>query len=185
MVKRQSTADWEEAALQAVAANGLDALSIPELARTLGVTKGSFYWHFRSLRDLIRINRYLGGYRTLHHVEKLERELGILLVVRGLDAPHQEIGGVAARRKPKRPNAIFHEFGAVRIGRRVSERRLAFLLRAYRQLGLAAADARTRALLSYAAYVGALHLRRQRAPGLSTEKHLAAFVAHAVETLIP
>ena len=43
----------------------------------------------------------------------------------------------------------------------------------------------TRALLAYSAYVGALHLRRQRARGLNSERDLAAYVAHAVRTLIP
>src|SRR5207247_8518187 len=53
MVKRKTSSDWEEAALRAVAASGLDALSIPDLARSLGLTKGSFYWHFDSLKALV------------------------------------------------------------------------------------------------------------------------------------
>src|SRR5262245_13076043 len=53
MVKRKASSDWEEAALSAIAARGLDALSIPSLARSLDVTKGSFYWHFDRLQALI------------------------------------------------------------------------------------------------------------------------------------
>jgi hypothetical protein len=81
--------------------------------------------------------------------------------------------------------ALSSDTAVVAAVRRVSQRRLKFLVDSYRQLGLAAAEARTRAMLAYSAYVGALHLRRQRAPGLTSEKNLAAYVAHAVRTLIP
>ena len=51
--RRRSVTDWEDAALAAIAAHGLRSLSIPDLARSLGVTKGSFYWHFAGLPQLI------------------------------------------------------------------------------------------------------------------------------------
>src|SRR6266576_2238128 len=46
--------DWEDAALSAIAKDGLASLAIPKLARSLNVTKGSFYWHFASLQELIQ-----------------------------------------------------------------------------------------------------------------------------------
>src|SRR5664279_498359 len=52
-VPTRTAQDWEEAALDVIAARGIAALSIPELARTLEVTKGSFYWHFSGLDDLV------------------------------------------------------------------------------------------------------------------------------------
>src|SRR5438067_1929290 len=64
--------------------------------------------------------------------------------------------------------------------RRVSERRLRLLIDSYRQLGLVASEARPRALRAYSAYLGALHLHRQRARRLNSERDLAAYVAHAV-----
>src|ERR1043165_6208582 len=55
MVKiARSATDWEDAALAAIAAHGLRSLSIPDLAQSLGVTKGSFYWHFGGLSDLVQ-----------------------------------------------------------------------------------------------------------------------------------
>ena len=42
----QST--WIEAGLQALAAGGPDAVRVDLLAKTLGVTRGGFYWHFAS-----------------------------------------------------------------------------------------------------------------------------------------
>jgi AcrR family transcriptional regulator len=51
--RRLSPADWERAALEAIAAKGLGAVAVEPLARTLGVTKGSFYAHFSTRDDLI------------------------------------------------------------------------------------------------------------------------------------
>src|SRR3546814_19865364 len=53
--KQNLTADcWAEAALDAIAGGGLDAVAVEPLARRLGVTKGSFYWHFANRDALLR-----------------------------------------------------------------------------------------------------------------------------------
>ncbi len=44
---------WVEAALQALAAGGPDAVRIEALAASLGVSKGGFYWHFKNRRALL------------------------------------------------------------------------------------------------------------------------------------
>lgn len=46
--------DWINAGLQALATNGPDALKAELLARRLGSTKGSFYWHFKDVPDFQR-----------------------------------------------------------------------------------------------------------------------------------
>ena len=48
-----TAADWAEAALQLIAEKGLGALTVDALAARLGVTKGSFYWHFAGRADLL------------------------------------------------------------------------------------------------------------------------------------
>jgi AcrR family transcriptional regulator len=45
---------WLRAAADAVAEGGFASLRILVLARRLGVTRGSFYWHFRDHDDLVR-----------------------------------------------------------------------------------------------------------------------------------
>ena len=45
--------DWAEAALQMIAEKGLRALTVSALASRLGVTKGSFYWHFHGRSALL------------------------------------------------------------------------------------------------------------------------------------
>ena len=46
-------AAWIAGALDIVAQDGIDGLRVESLAKHLGVTKGSFYWHFKDRRDLI------------------------------------------------------------------------------------------------------------------------------------
>src|SRR5262249_32384697 len=46
--------DWEDAALEALGSSGLAAVNVQSLARTLGVTKGSFYWHFADREALLK-----------------------------------------------------------------------------------------------------------------------------------
>ncbi|HEY1749340.1 MAG TPA: TetR/AcrR family transcriptional regulator [Xanthobacteraceae bacterium] len=49
-----SPADWVEAATDFLIDNNLNSLDIPYLCRQLGVTKGSFYWHFKGRPELLK-----------------------------------------------------------------------------------------------------------------------------------
>ena len=48
-----TSSDWIEGALQLIAEAGLQALTVEALAVRLGVTKGSFYWHFKGRSELL------------------------------------------------------------------------------------------------------------------------------------
>ena len=45
--------DWLQTALEIFVAEGIDAVRITRLANDLGVTRGSFYWHFQNREDLL------------------------------------------------------------------------------------------------------------------------------------
>ena len=45
--------DWLAQALEIFVSEGIDAVRITRLAGDLGVTRGSFYWHFQNREDLI------------------------------------------------------------------------------------------------------------------------------------
>lgn len=45
-------ADWILAGFRALVDGGIETVRVEALARDLGATKGSFYWHFRDLRAL-------------------------------------------------------------------------------------------------------------------------------------
>jgi len=178
---RNSADDWADAALDAFASGGVRAASIPGIARTLGVTKGSFYWHFRSLDELIAA--------ALKRWE--ERDRAALDELRTVAEPRKRLAALFAEAmKATQAQTLFVALSGSSMPavssaiRRMSERRIKFLAEAYRELGLGEAGAHERALLVYAAYVGLLHLRGESS-SLKTSKQIDAFVAHAVETLVP
>jgi AcrR family transcriptional regulator len=48
---RLSAEDWIKAGFRALSTTGPETLKAEALARTLGATKGSFYWHFKDVPD--------------------------------------------------------------------------------------------------------------------------------------
>jgi AcrR family transcriptional regulator len=178
----RSAEEWAEAALEAFAEGGVRAASIPGIARTLGVTKGSFYWHFRGFDDLVgaAMERWEAQDRAaldeLRAVGDPRRRL-VALFTEAVRSPraHALLVALSGSSMPLVSAAM----------RRMSERRIRFLRDAYRELGFEAAQAQERALLVYAAYVGLLHLRGESSPSLKSAKQIDAFAAHAVATLVP
>ena len=53
MGKKLTKEQWLEKALQIINREGFGAIKIDRLVRVMGVTKGSFYWHFESKKDFI------------------------------------------------------------------------------------------------------------------------------------
>src|SRR5262249_42932087 len=53
MDDRLGREDWLRAARRALLARGPEGVRVEPLARDLGVTKGSFYWHFGDRADLL------------------------------------------------------------------------------------------------------------------------------------
>lgn len=51
---RLTAQHWIHAALAAMADGGVAAVSVEPLARSLGATKGSFYWHFSNREELVK-----------------------------------------------------------------------------------------------------------------------------------
>lgn len=53
-VPRLKREDWLQAAFNAIVEGGVDNLKILVLAESLGVTRGSFYWHFADHAELLK-----------------------------------------------------------------------------------------------------------------------------------
>lgn len=174
-VPTRTAVDWEEAALDMIAAGGLRSVAIPALAETLGVTKGSFYWHFQSLDALIgaALDRWEAA--DGQAIAELER---IRQPAQRLKAAFEEAMQLT------RAQALYVALTATadelvtEVLKRVSRRRIRFLAGAFRELGLETTEAKERALLTYTAYLGVFHLRRQ-------SLDIRSYVAHAARTLIP
>jgi AcrR family transcriptional regulator len=71
---RTPRAAWVDAALQALAAGGPEAVRIEALAGALGVTKGGFYWHFADrqalLEEVLDAWERLSVDEAIEHVER-------------------------------------------------------------------------------------------------------------------
>jgi AcrR family transcriptional regulator len=180
-VPTRTAADWEEAALDVVATRGFAALSIPDLARTLDVTKGSFYWHFSGLDDLVTrsVNRWEANDKTaldaIRRIEKPAVRLRTLFSEAMAEERAQRLFLALSFWPAERSAAIL---------RKVSARRLRVLVEAYRELGMGDDAAQQQGLLAYGAYIGGVHLRNAPTPWLRTPEDVAAYVEHAADVLV-
>ena len=59
---RLTADDWVAAGLKALVESGVGAVKILPMAQGMGVTRGSFYWHFKSRDDLL--NRLLDAWEA-------------------------------------------------------------------------------------------------------------------------
>lgn len=181
---RLSTADWAQAALDLVAEQGVAAVAVEPLARRLGVTKGSFYWHFPS-RDAL-LSAALERWERVEQDEVFGQLEAIADPADRLRALFQLVAHEAKSHiiYSELLKALDHPAVAPVIGR-VSQRRFEYLAASFRQAGLSRTDAQHRARLAYAAYVGFLQLGLQlRQPRLPHDE-FEAYVEHVMATLIP
>jgi len=51
--KRLEKNDWIKAASEVLSCQGIDNVKVGPIAKILGVTRGSFYWHFNKRQDLL------------------------------------------------------------------------------------------------------------------------------------
>ncbi|WP_390911050.1 TetR family transcriptional regulator [Pseudosulfitobacter sp. SM2401] len=50
---RLGRADWLRAAMSCLMEDGIDAVQVTRLATSIGASRGSFYWHFKSRQELL------------------------------------------------------------------------------------------------------------------------------------
>jgi AcrR family transcriptional regulator len=182
MAMALSRDDWTGAALNALATDGLAGVAVEPLARRLGASKGSFYWHFRDRGELIAATLELWERRdTAEVIAALEtvvdprdrlRELGRSAYL-GAAAGNDAQSGVLAAASDSRVGPVLE---------RVTRTRLAFLERQFEALGLDPPAARTRARMAYALYVGLGDLRRAAPQAPMTEAESAAIVELILDT---
>lgn len=73
MSDQLSAQDWIDAGLRALAKSGYSALKAEPLAKSLGVSRGSFYWHFADIgafhAALLKAWREVAAEAIIAHVE--------------------------------------------------------------------------------------------------------------------
>ncbi|HET7662297.1 MAG TPA: helix-turn-helix domain-containing protein [Rhodanobacteraceae bacterium] len=181
---RLSAEDWERGALELIADEGVGAMAVEALARRLGVTKGSFYWHFRNRGALLEA--------ALQRWEEHD-EAEVLAKIEPIADPRLRLRAMfdfVARELPSHRiyaallKALDHP-AVLALMARVSARRMDFLAAAYREAGMNPAQAQHRARLTYAAYVGFMQINMTLGlPRLSHEE-FDAYVDHVTDTLVP
>lgn len=163
-----TAADWAEAALQLIAEKGLGALTVSTLAARLGVTKGSFYWHFPGRAELLAAaldrweQRTTGeAMRALDAVPDHRQRLELIL---------------GAATQPPRSRSLYAALAEAaedpvvrRALQRVATARIEYLEVCYRHVGHTATAARARAVFAYAAYRGLLQLAHEAPASLPSE----------------
>jgi AcrR family transcriptional regulator len=177
-----TAADWAEAALQLIAEAGLGKLTVDTLAARLGVTKGSFYWHFKGRSDLLAA--------ALDRWE--QRSTGEAM--RALDAfadPRRRLSLlIDASLQPPRARSLYAALAEAaedpvvgRVLNRVATARVDYLEACYKELGLAEPLAKATAVFAYAAYRGLLQLAHE-APG-ALPHEWATYTEIVRKTVIP
>jgi AcrR family transcriptional regulator len=180
---RLSAADWEIAALDVIAEQGLGAVAVEPLARRLGVTKGSFYWHFATREALIEA--------ALKRWEQGDAD-ALIAQVGQIEKPRERLEALFRRTSREMRSHVIYaamlkalDHPAVKpVMQRLSQRRIQYLSIAYRALGLSRRDAAHRARLAYAAYVGMLQLMLQLRLPRMEQHEFDDYVTHVIDTLI-
>lgn len=185
VAKTSLTAEaWAEAALDAVAAGGLDAVAVEPLARRLNVTKGSFYWHFSNRDELIKAALELWEqHETLDVISGLENE----------PDPYQRIVNLFKRANSSyKAGRLYLALAAasddVRVNevvQRASKRRLDYLEKCYRALGMDASEAPLWATFAYATFIGNQQVHRDTPDTFPAGSKFREYFKLMLKTLIP
>ena len=181
---RLSAEDWAQAALDLIAEQGVSAVAVEPLARRLGVTKGSFYWHFPSREALLQA--------ALERWESMEQE-SVFGALERVPDPRERLRALFQMVAHEYQSHVIYsallkalDHPAVQpVIDRVSKRRLDYLAASFRQTGLGREDATHRARLTYAAYVGFLQLNLQLHQARMPQEEFEAYVSHLTRTLVP
>ena len=170
MAERLTAQDWIDFALTTLAHEGFDALKADVLARKLGVSRGSFYWHFTDLGTFhTRVIEHWRQRTTDAIIADLERydsreERLEALVRRGFG--HDGVLEVRMRAWAD-TNAE-----AARVLSDIDRRRREYIERMLVDAGIAPSPAATRAQILYWTYLGAA-LSRSRLTGERLDRMVA------------
>jgi AcrR family transcriptional regulator len=181
---RLSSGDWQQAALDALSEGGLQNIAIEMIAKRLGVTKGSFYWHFES-RDAL-----IGAALDLWESQEQEQVFGKLDALPDAQSRLKALISLVAHEIKAHKiysellKAVDHPL-VKPVLERVSKRRIDYLTASFRQAGLPRKVALNRARLTYASYVGFLQLNLQLGAHKLNQEEFDGYVNHLTATLVP
>jgi AcrR family transcriptional regulator len=152
MTDQLSAKDWLDQGLKTLAERGFTALKAEPLAKALGVSRGSFYWHFADIgafhAAILRRWREVAAEQIIANLEAApdnRDRLPLLL--------RQAFGGKLSLENAVRTWATVDP-GARSAVQAIDRRRLGYVERMLRAAGLSPGVARARAQILYWAFVG-------------------------------
>ena len=152
MVDQLSKSSWLQHGLETLASKGFEALKAEPMAKALNVSRGSFYWHFKDIRDFRRaILERWREQATLQVIQATDethpsqsRLMG--LVHRAFDADHRLEAAIRAWAAQNKE--------AAEIAQSVDVERISYLAEILASGGVSLAKAKHRAQFIYWAYLG-------------------------------
>jgi AcrR family transcriptional regulator len=170
MGERLSAEDWIAFALKALAHEGFAVLKADVLARKMGISRGSFYWHFEDLAAFhVRVIAHWKQTATeaiIIDIERYESPAG------RLDALLRHAFGPGGSVETRMRSWAENNKDAAQAVAEVDHRRCAYIERLLQKAGVAAPLAATRAQLLYWTYLGA-NLSRSRLSGEQLDRTVA------------
>lgn len=153
-LKRLDRYDWLLHGIETLRLEGVEAVRVEPMARSLGVTKGSFYWHFKDRDEFL--DRLLEYWET----ENTDRIDGHVAGASG--DPREKLLAVleyVTTEESNRYDAAVRAWAlydprAASVVQRVDEKRLSYVRDLFRQMGFSADQADVRSRMSYFYLVG-------------------------------
>jgi AcrR family transcriptional regulator len=154
-IAKKSPEQWVKAAWIVLEKQGVEAIRVEPLARVLGVTKGSFYWHFRDRQHLLTsVLEYWEEQHTLAMITIAER--GGIDSLTKLSALWNATTGeglrldaeLAIRNWGKRDQSVEE------VVLRVDQTRLKYLCKLLKDMGFSEEQAKVRSFMLYSLLLG-------------------------------
>ena len=159
-----SKAEWLSAALKTLSDKGVGAVTVESLAKSLGIAKSGFYWHFRDRRELLAAVLSYWIHETTEIItgnpEMLELEPRCRLEKSAEMILDYDFAGYDLVMR----QWALHDADAAGAVRKVNRLRLDFIRRAFAELGFEGEDLEMRTMLfvCYQSMEGAMFPRLSR-----------------------
>jgi AcrR family transcriptional regulator len=175
--RRLGRDDWLKASLR-LCEKGIDAVKVAPLAEQMGVTTGSFYWHFKNRRELLEA--------LLAYWEREMTDMAIE-AARGFDGPPAErilrlMETVTTNNLARYDLPIWHwaqsDIKAQQVFKRVLKKRFEFAAWMFAQAGFSPEQAATRGRMMVSDLMGESTL----IPGSMAKRKAALKLKHTILT---
>jgi AcrR family transcriptional regulator len=171
--------DWIDRANELLIDENIRGVQIATLCQGLGVTKGSFYWHFRSRRDLLRA--ILDAWRKKNTLNVMNRIVSFVTPQRSLrgllSLPRRPASARGARVEMSVREWARRDRDTFRSVQEIDVIRLRSFERLFRQLEFPPAEAKARAYVAYSVMMGDSILKDTLREEVDTEAFLTTALA--------